>query len=144
MNNFQMKAIEGFLREHPCPSWADEKQWTKLLDKAIFSPEGGISYANYSIIELKILEGYSFESILSQRVIHKDERSLLLERQAFRSGKPEGEVMEILRKLWADCPDAEPSEIIDKFSQSNPELFNLSKFRTLQNKVTLAKKPKKS
>lgn len=138
-----MTPKEQYYRAHRCPHWADETKWVKLLDKLVFPIEGGISYENLSTKELMILEGYSLESSLSGRTIHRNERQLLLEQQAFRSGKPEGEVMEILRKLWAQYPNAQPQEIIKKFSDSNLDLFNLINFSTLKNKVTLAKKPKK-
>ena len=65
-----MNSKDQYYRDHPCPSWADEKQWAKLLEKLIFPPEGGINYSELSVNEVKVLEGYPLCISASFILIH--------------------------------------------------------------------------
>lgn len=137
-----MNSKEQYYRDHPCPSWAEEKQWAKLLEKIIFPPEGGINYSELSVNEVKVLEGYSFGSILSQRFIHKDEREALIKLQkleVFANGRKKdalGEEARVLIKFMQENPDLKNNEIARKVVDIAPNLFKEMKPESLAEKIS--------
>jgi len=133
-----MNSKELYYRDHPCPSWADEKQWAKLLEKVVFMPEGGISFEKLSFNEAKILDGFSFSAMLEQRSIHKDERATLLKLQKF-SGRKEGalgEEAKILEKLIVEYPSLSSKELRKIAEEESPTLFKDMSGSTFDSKIS--------
>jgi hypothetical protein len=137
-----MNNKELYCQNHPCPSWADEKEWAKLLDKVTLTPEGGISFEKLSMNEVKILDGFSFSAMLEQRSIHKEERAVLLKLQkleVFSNGRKKGALSEegkILLKLIQENPSLKNNEIARKAVDVEPELFKEMKPESLAEKIS--------
>jgi len=137
-----MNAKELYYRDHQCPSWADEKQWAKLLGKVLLTAQGGISFEKLSISEVKILDGASFVSLLEQRSIHKDERKALLRLQkleVFTEGRKKGAVSEetkVLQKIIEDNPQLKNNQIARKAAGIKPDLFKEMKPESLAEKIS--------
>jgi len=137
-----MNGKELYCQNHPCPSWADEKEWVKLLDKVTLTPEGGISFEKLSMNEVKILDGFSFSVMLEQRSIHKDERAALLKLQkleVFSGGRKKdalGGKAKILLKLIQESPNLKNNEIARKAVDVEPEIFKEMKPESLAEKIS--------
>jgi hypothetical protein len=132
-----MNSKEQYYRDHPCPYWADEEQWAKLLNKIIFTPDGGISFKGLSVNEVKILDGFSFSAVLEQRTINKSEREALLRLKKFvgRDGAL-SEGTKALEKINAQHPNLSSKEIRKIAEKENPDLFKEMPNSTFTSKIS--------
>ena len=142
-----MKSIkEQYYLNHPCPPWADEKQWQKLLEKVTFS-NSEISYKGLSAREVKILEGFSFGATLEKRAIHKNERQEALIAQKYEpffEGRKQGSRSKKTDKLVAYIKDqylANPKKkAFTLFMEADKKIIGSIQFKSYEGYLTAIKK----
>lgn len=143
-----MNSKQQYYEDHPCPYWADEEQWARLLEKVIFMPDGSISFKGLSVNEVKILEGFSFADVLKQESVGKVERDALLKLQklgVFSNGRKKGSLgkeAKLLVNLIRENPDLRNNEIARKAVDVDPEIFKQKNPKTLETKISRLRNPK--
>lgn len=141
---------ERYYIDHPCPSWADDKQWQKLLGKVTFSDEG-ISYEKLSAREVKILEGFTFSASLERRTIHKSERMEALDAEknkAFSNGRKMGakskktnQLIAYIQALYLSSPKKKAYAL---FIDADKSIIGRIQFKTFEGYLTEIKKQLRS